>query len=168
MLTNNNLEKSINLRCYFYFIYYISIFILLVRRKAMEARIYRAGNYLDLPLEMPRYCCLLKVILKLLTELFSQQFVLKMNQSKIIFNYFEKARLSEICNGMTRVDFKTRLVNHVRHHAALFYYSVTMSTFLNKHAIETHVSFTCIKIKLYFHQIYIGKRFYHIYQRFLK
>ena len=39
------------------FIYFISIFIFLTRRKATEALIHRVGNYPDLLLEMPRYCC---------------------------------------------------------------------------------------------------------------
>ena len=42
----------------FYFIYFISIFILLTRRKATEALIHSVGNYLDLLPEIPRYCCL--------------------------------------------------------------------------------------------------------------
>ena len=41
------------------FIYFISIFILLTRRKATEALILRVGNYPDLILlpEIPRYRC---------------------------------------------------------------------------------------------------------------
>ena len=42
---------------YLFFIYFISIFILLTRRKAMEALIHRASNYPDLLPNMPRYCC---------------------------------------------------------------------------------------------------------------
>ena len=37
--------------------YFISIFILLPRRKATEALIHRVGNYLDLLPDIPRYCC---------------------------------------------------------------------------------------------------------------
>ena len=40
-----------------YFFYFISIFILLTRRKATEALIHRISNYPDLLLEIPRYCC---------------------------------------------------------------------------------------------------------------
>ena len=40
----------------FYF-YFISIFILLTRRKATEALIHRVGNHPDLLTEIPRYCC---------------------------------------------------------------------------------------------------------------
>ena len=36
----------------YFFIYFISIFILLTHRKAMEALIHRASNYLDLLLEI--------------------------------------------------------------------------------------------------------------------
>ena len=39
------------------FIYFISIFILLTRRKATEELIHRVGNYPDLLPEIPRYCC---------------------------------------------------------------------------------------------------------------
>ena len=45
----------------FIFIYLISIFILLTRRKAMEALIHRVGNYPYLLPEMPRYCCPLEI-----------------------------------------------------------------------------------------------------------
>ena len=45
-------EKSIYIS---FFIYFISTFILLTRRKATEALIHRVGNYLDLLPEMPRY-----------------------------------------------------------------------------------------------------------------
>ena len=41
----------------FFYFYFISIFILLTRRKATEALIHRVGNYPDLLLEIPRYCC---------------------------------------------------------------------------------------------------------------
>ena len=41
----------------FYF-YFISIFVFLTHRKAMEVLIHRVGNYPDLLLEIPRYCCL--------------------------------------------------------------------------------------------------------------
>ena len=39
-----------------YLFYFISIFILLTRRKATEALIGRVDNYSDLLPEMPRYC----------------------------------------------------------------------------------------------------------------
>ena len=39
------------------FFIFISIFILLTRRKATEALIHRVSNYPDLLPEMPRYCC---------------------------------------------------------------------------------------------------------------
>ena len=42
---------------YNYFFYFISIFILLTRRNAMEALIHRVSNYPDLLPEMPKYCC---------------------------------------------------------------------------------------------------------------
>ena len=42
---------------YLFIFYFISIFILLTRRKAMEALIHRVGNYPDLLPEIPRYCC---------------------------------------------------------------------------------------------------------------
>ena len=45
----------------FYFFYFISIFILLTRRKATEALIHRIGNYPDLLPEIPRYCCSLVI-----------------------------------------------------------------------------------------------------------
>ena len=49
-------------RCgYFIYFYFISIFILLTRRKATEALIHRVGNYPDLLPEIPRYCCLLVI-----------------------------------------------------------------------------------------------------------
>ena len=38
-------------------IYFISVFILLIRRKATEALIHRVGNYPDLLPEMARYRC---------------------------------------------------------------------------------------------------------------
>ena len=41
----------------FYLFIFISIFILLTRRKATEALSHRVSNYLDLLPEMPRYCC---------------------------------------------------------------------------------------------------------------
>ena len=41
----------------FYFIYFISIFILLTHGKATEALIHRVGNHPDLLPEIPRYCC---------------------------------------------------------------------------------------------------------------
>ena len=40
----------------FYFIYFISIYILLTHMKATEALIHRISNYPDLLSEMPRYC----------------------------------------------------------------------------------------------------------------
>ena len=40
-----------------YFYYLISIFILLIRKKATKKLIHRVGNYPDLLPEMPRYCC---------------------------------------------------------------------------------------------------------------
>ena len=46
--------------------YFISVFILLTRRKAMEALIHRVGNYSDLLPEMPRYCCPLLIQYKLI------------------------------------------------------------------------------------------------------
>ena len=47
-----------NFNTYFYFfLYFISIFILLTRRKATEALIHRVGNYPDLLPEIPRYFC---------------------------------------------------------------------------------------------------------------
>ena len=49
--------------------YFISIFILLTRRKAMEPLIHRVSNYPDLLPEMPRYCCLIKVLIKKTTSL---------------------------------------------------------------------------------------------------
>ena len=42
---------------YLFIFYFISIFILLTCRKAMEALIHRVNNYPDLLPEMPRYCC---------------------------------------------------------------------------------------------------------------
>ena len=42
---------------YLFFYYFISIFILLTRRKAMEALIHRLGNYPALLPEIPKYCC---------------------------------------------------------------------------------------------------------------
>ena len=39
-----------------FFFIFISIFILLTRRKATEALIHRIGNYPDLLPEIPRYC----------------------------------------------------------------------------------------------------------------
>ena len=41
----------------FIFIYFISIFILLSRRKATEALTRMVGNYPNLLSEIPRYCC---------------------------------------------------------------------------------------------------------------
>ena len=46
---------------YYYFIYFISIFILLTRRKATEVLIRRVSNYPNLLPEMPRYCCSLEI-----------------------------------------------------------------------------------------------------------
>ena len=43
--------------CAIFLFYFISIFILLTRRKATEALIHRVGNYPDLLPEMLRYCC---------------------------------------------------------------------------------------------------------------
>ena len=40
-----------------FFIYFISIFILLTRRKATEALIHKVSNYPDLLPEITRYCC---------------------------------------------------------------------------------------------------------------
>ena len=40
---------------------FISVFILLTRRKAMEMLIHRVDNYPDLLPGMPRYCCLLVI-----------------------------------------------------------------------------------------------------------
>ena len=50
-------SPDINLICLFIYFYFISIFILLTRRKATEALIHRVGNYPDLLPEIPRYCC---------------------------------------------------------------------------------------------------------------
>ena len=44
-----------------FFLYLISIFILLTHRKVTEALIHRVGNYPDLLLEMPRYFCPLAI-----------------------------------------------------------------------------------------------------------
>ena len=46
---------------FFIFIYFISICILLTRRKATEALLHRVGNYPNLLLEVPRYCCSLVI-----------------------------------------------------------------------------------------------------------
>ena len=40
-----------------FFIFLILIFILLTRRKAIQALIQRVSNYPDLLPKMPRYCC---------------------------------------------------------------------------------------------------------------
>ena len=48
-------------KLYTYVVYFISIFIFLIPRKATEALIYRASNYPNLLPEMPRYCCPLKI-----------------------------------------------------------------------------------------------------------
>ena len=40
-----------------YFLIFISMFILMTRRKATEALIHRVSNYHDLLPKMPRYCC---------------------------------------------------------------------------------------------------------------
>ena len=40
----------------FIYFYFMSIFILLTRRKATEAQIHGVGNYPDLLAEMPIYC----------------------------------------------------------------------------------------------------------------
>ena len=40
--------------CFIFIFYFISIFILLTRRKATEALMHRVGNYPDLLPEMPR------------------------------------------------------------------------------------------------------------------
>ena len=42
---------------FIHLIFYISIFILLTRKKATEALICRVRNYPDLLPKMPRYCC---------------------------------------------------------------------------------------------------------------
>ena len=51
------LFQSRNDNSQFLFIYFISIFILLTRRKAMEELIHRISNYPHLLPEMSRYCC---------------------------------------------------------------------------------------------------------------
>ena len=55
----NNITLQIinNYKSYFFIFIFMSIFILLTRRKATEALIRRVGNYPDLLPEMPRYCC---------------------------------------------------------------------------------------------------------------
>ena len=58
-LTESKTQKNATL--FILFIYFISIFILLTRRKATEALIHRVGNYPDLLPEMPRYCCQLVI-----------------------------------------------------------------------------------------------------------
>ena len=54
-----NLEKAYDrvLREKFFIFIFISIFILLTRRKATEALIHRVSNYPDLLPEMSRHCC---------------------------------------------------------------------------------------------------------------
>ena len=54
---NYNLIKNL----IFLICFYISIFILLTRRKATETLIHRVGNYPNLLPEIPRYCCLLVI-----------------------------------------------------------------------------------------------------------
>ena len=47
----------------FFFLSFISIVILLTRRKATEALIHRVSNYPDLLPEMPRYCCPVEIFM---------------------------------------------------------------------------------------------------------
>ena len=53
----HNIAHLFNIVFIYLFIYFISIFILLTRRKATEELIHRVGNYPDLLPEIPRYCC---------------------------------------------------------------------------------------------------------------
>ena len=48
----------------YFFVYFISIFILLTRRKATGALIHRVDNYPDLLPQMPRYCYALVIQLR--------------------------------------------------------------------------------------------------------
>ena len=59
-LAKNTTEEQIFKKVdsfFIYLFYFISMFILLTRRKATEALIHRVGNYSDLLPEIPRYCC---------------------------------------------------------------------------------------------------------------
>ena len=47
------------------FFLFISIFILLTRRKATEALIHRVSNYPDLLPEIPKYCCPLVILIEI-------------------------------------------------------------------------------------------------------
>ena len=50
-----------NGRFLYLFFYFILLFILLTRKKVTEALIHKVTNYLNLPPEMPKYCCLLEI-----------------------------------------------------------------------------------------------------------